>query len=352
MVYALTMGTKDEILRLLRKKKVIKTADVVRFSKISRQAAAKHLRELIASKCILKEGSTRSARYIPFDATKAAFLRTQGVVLVCKLKGLEEDRVFDQLSHRMNLKRKLSPAAFRIIQYAFTEMLNNAIDHSQAAQVRIEVQVEGGLLTFRILDRGIGAFESVRKKFKLKDIFEAAEHLLKGKQTTAPERHSGQGIFFTSRIADHFMLESAVLKLDVNNTLPDVALLDIKSVRGTSVTFSLKQRSRKDLKELFDSYTGSDLVFDKTVVRMRLSRTAGDYVSRSEARRLLFGLEKFKRIVMDFSGAKGVGQGFADEVFRVFSQKYPEIRIEPLHMSPGVAFVVDRARQESLRSRA
>ena len=314
------MGTKDEILRFVREKKAIKTTDIVRFAKISRQAAAKHLRELIASQHILKEGSTRSARYIPFNAAKAASLRIRDTVLVCRLQGLEEDCVFDQLTRRMNLKRKLSPAAFRIVQYAFTEMLNNAVDHSHAARVRIEARIEGGTLIFEILDRGIGAFESVRKKFRLKDAFEAAEHLLKGKQTTAPERHSGQGIFFTSRIADHFALESATLKLDVNNVLQDVALLDIGFVRGTRVTFSLKQRSRKDLKKLFDSYTDNDLVFDKTEVRIRLSRVSGDYVSRSEARRLLFGLEKFKRIVMDFSGAHGVGQGFADEVFRVFSQ--------------------------------
>ena len=64
-----------------------------------------------------------------------------------------------------------------------------------------------GIFTFTVSDRGVGAFESVRKKFKMKNSFEAAEHLLKGKQTTAPERHSGQGIFFTSRIADHFALE-------------------------------------------------------------------------------------------------------------------------------------------------
>jgi anti-sigma regulatory factor (Ser/Thr protein kinase) len=344
------MDTKEQILAFIRKKKKIRTPDVVCFAKISRQAAARHLRELVASRKLLKEGSTRGACYIPFNAKKADALRTPGVVLVYKLRGLEEDRVFDQLTDRMSLKRRLSPAALRIVRYAFTEMLNNAIDHSRAARVRIEAFLKGGTFTFEILDRGIGAFESVRKKFKLHNIFEAAEHLLKGKQTTDPERHSGQGIFFTSRIADHFALGSASLKLDVNNQLQDVALLDIHFVAGTRVTFSLKQRSRKDLKKLFDSYTDSDLVFDKTEVKIRLSRTAGEYVSRSEARRLLFGLEKFGKIIINFEEVQGVGQGFADEVFRVFSQKYPWIRIEPLHMSSTVAFIINRARRESLRS--
>lgn len=343
------MSTKEQILQFVRKKRAIRTADVVRFSGISRQAAAKHFRELIASKQLLKEGSTRGARYVAFSAAKAVFLKSPSAVLVYKIRGLEEDRVLDQLTHKINLKKLLSPAAFKIVQYAFTEMLNNAIDHSKASKVRVEVRLDGGLLTFVVSDRGIGVFESVRRKFKLQDAFEAAEHLLKGKQTTAPKQHSGQGIFFTSRIADHFVLESKALKLDVNNLIHDVSLLDIKPFRGTKVIFSLRQKSRKDLKELFDAYTDSDLVFDKTEVKIRLSKTTGEYVSRSEARRLLFGLEKFKRITMDFAGVRGVGQGFADEVFRVFARHYPQIQIDPCHMLPSVAFMVNRARKQGLQ---
>ena len=346
------METKEQILRFVRKHRTIRTADVVRFSGISRQAAARHLRELITSGKLAKEGSTHSARYIPFDAPGAASRRAPGIVLSYSLRNLEEDRVFEQLDHRMNLKRKLSPAAFRIVQYAFTEMLNNAIDHSKASQVRIEARFDHGSFVFRVLDRGIGAFESVRKKFRLKDAYEAAEHLLKGKQTTAPERHSGQGIFFASRIADHFVLESAALKLDVDNRLQDVALLDVPRVRGTIVGFFLKQRSRKNLKEIFDAYSDRDLAFDKTEVKIRLSRTAGEYVSRSEARRLLFGLEKFRRLVIDFKGVRGIGQGFADEVFRVFCGQHPRIRVEPLHMSPSVAFTVGRVWRDSLQSKS
>lgn len=343
------MSTKERILQFVRKNGSIRAVDVVHFSGISRQAATKNLRELVMSKQLLKEGSTRSARYVSFTPQKAASLKIPSANFIYKIKGLEEDRVFETLVHKVHLKRKLSPAAFRIIQYAFTEMLNNAIDHSKAAMVRVEFRLENGILTFVVLDRGIGAFESVRKKFKLRNAFEAAEHLLKGKQTTAPEQHSGQGIFFTSRIADHFILESKSLKLDVNNAIQDISLLDIKPIRGTKVVFSLRQRSRKDLKKLFDDYTDTDLVFDKTEVRIRLSKTDGEYVSRSEARRLLFGLEKFKKIIMDFSGVRGVGQGFADEVFRVFSMNYPAIKIDPRHMSPSVAFIVNRARQESLQ---
>ena len=341
------MDVKTKILHFVRRKKLIRTSDVVRFTAISRQAAARHLRELVASHRLSKSGSTNRACYFPFDPKSTISSEMPGVNFLCRLRGLEEDRVWDQLVQRAHLKNKLSVAAFKIVQYAFTEMLNNAIDHSHAGRVRIELRFDRGALLFRVLDRGIGAFESVRKKFRLKNHFEAAEHLLKGKQTTAPDRHSGQGIFFTSRIADHFSLASAGVKLDVDNDLGDIGLIDIKSVKGTEVVFALKQRSRKDLKILFDDYTDSDLVFDKTEIRIKLSRTApGGYVSRSEARRLLFGLEKFKRVVVDFNKVHGIGQGFADEIFRVFHRRHPLIHLEPVSMVPSVAFFVKRALRE------
>ncbi len=341
------MDIKTRILQFVRAHKVVRTADVVRFAGISRQAAARHLRALVATHRLSKQGSTHGARYIPFDPKRAASTKIPGVDLLYRLRGLEENRVWEYLLHRAHLKRKLSAQAFKIVQYAFTQILNNAIEHSRAGRVKIELRLEGGDLLFRVLDRGIGAFQSVRKKFKLRDDFEAAEHMLKGKQTTAPDRHSGQGIFFTSRIADRFVLASAAVKLDVNNVIGDFGLIDIKPVRGTEVTFVLKQRSRKNLKALFDEFTDSDLIFDKTEIRIKLSRTTpGGYVSRSEARRLLFGLENFKRVVIDFDKVRGIGQGFADEIFRIFRRQHPGIRLEPVSMAPSVAFFVERALRE------
>lgn len=344
------MDAKSFILKQLQRGRSLKTSDVVKALGISRQTAAQHFRELVNAGRLIKIGSTRSARYVPFSKKYSAIARVRSrFAKQYKIRKLSEDRVFGEVAHKINVTRKLSGAAYKIAQYAFTEMLNNAIDHSKAVKVRVEAQLEGGIFAFVVSDRGIGAFESVRKKFKLKNAFEAAEHLLKGKQTTVPKYHSGQGIFFTSRIADHFVLESKEVKLDVNNLIQDVSLLDIKPVRGTKVVFSLRQKSRKNLKKLFDAYTDSDLVFDKTEVRIRLSKTSGEYISRSEARRLLFGLEKFKRIMMDFNGVRGVGQSFADEVFRVFARNHPQLRIEPCHMSPSVTFIINRARRESLQ---
>ena len=69
-----------------------------------------------------------------------------------------------------------------------------------------------------------------------------------------------------------------------------------------------------------------------------------DYISRSEAKRLVANLEKFREIVLDFRDVKSVGQGFADEVFRIFAQRHPAIKIATEDTNPVVAAMIRHAR--------
>ena len=55
------------------------------------------------------------------------------------------------------------------------------------------------------------------------------------------------------------------------------------------------------------------------------------------------GLEKFKTIVLDFAAVTDVGQAFADEVFRVFQNEYPDIKIVHLNTSKDVEEMIKRA---------
>ena len=69
-----------------------------------------------------------------------------------------------------------------------------------------------------------------------------------------------------------------------------------------------------------------------------------DYVSRSEAKRLLANLEKFREISLDFRDVRSVGQGFADEVFRVFAHRHPGIVLRPEQASPAVLAMIKHVR--------
>lgn len=257
---------------------------------------------------------------------------------------LNEDIVFEQLKTQALLLQKLDENLDSIVRFGFTEMLNNAIEHSKSRSIEVSISEEGNNIVFEILDAGIGAFRSIMQKKGLHSELEAIQELLKGKTTTLPHSHTGEGIFFTSKIADVFILDTFEYRLRIDNLIKDVFIEKIINKPGTKVRFELSKDSNKHLNDIFKEYEAEpgSFAFDKTTVRVKLFKAGTVYISRSQARRLMVNLDKFKLVLLDFEGVKTVGQAFADEVFRVFAKKYPNTKLQPINMSETVDFMVSR----------
>ena len=85
-------------------------------------------------------------------------------------------------------------------------------------------------------------------------------------------------------------------------------------------------------------------MFSKTIIKAKLLQYENEsLVSRSQAKRLLTRLNEFKEAVIDFEGIKIVGQGFADEIFRVFSIRHPDIKISYINAASDVEFMIKHA---------
>lgn len=338
------MEVKELILDTANKKRTFRTADVVEAldGKISRQQVSFVINQLVKDGTLLKGGSTVNAFYtLPQNAD----LVYETVKLRLKRDDLEEHRVFNNIRDRHSFIRSLKENVSSILFYAFTEMLNNAIEHSQSKNIEIEIERDKKNLTFVVNDFGIGVFKNVMKKRNLKSELEAMQDLLKGKTTTQPHSHTGEGIFFTSKIADIFILESFGYKLRVDNIIKDVFFEGLKpQKRGTKVIFVISINSNKHLKDVFNRFVTKpgDVGFNKTEILVRLFTTGTIYISRSQARRILSGLDKYETIVLDFDKVTTVGQAFADEIFRVFQQGHSNIKIEAINMTEPVKFMIDR----------
>jgi hypothetical protein len=117
------------------------------------------------------------------------------------------------------------------------------------------------------------------------------------------------------------------------------------------VFFEINTESQSRLNDVFREYTNQsgddELGFDKTDVHVKLYVKGGVHISRSQARRILSGLEKFKVVVMDYDKIPLIGQAFADEIYRVFLNKYPEIKIINENANDAVQFMVSRAKKRS-----
>ena len=257
---------------------------------------------------------------------------------------IAEDRVWQEISSTHPAIAGLSKAARSVFQYAFTEMLNNAIDHSASVDVEVRFEAIENGLAFEIVDQGRGALMNLRKALGLVSELEALQELSKGKLTTLPKGHSGEGIFFTSKVADVFVLESGRLRWTVDNLRDDVAIGTIPRRLGTRVRFEAALRPRRKLADVFAEYT-DDFQFHKTRIVVKLFTHGTRFISRSEARRVLNRLEAFRDVILDFNKVEEVGQGFADEIFRVWPISHAGTEIKPVNMSKTIAFMIERARR-------
>jgi DNA-binding transcriptional ArsR family regulator len=309
--------------------------EVARAAGITRQAAHHHLRRLRAEGVVELVGAGRGARYL----RRALVARTFAVA------DTAEDEAWADLVAAAPETGRWSPNVRRILGYAFTEMANNAIDHSGAEVYRALLTREGEQWVFEVVDEGVGAFEHVRRAGGLPDHFEALQHLMKGRVTTAPDRHTGEGIFFTSKAVDVFTLEANGLRWTVDNDRADQAVGASARTRGTRVRCAIADGSARLLRDVFDAYSHPDTYgFNRS--RVRLLDRGLTLVSRSEARRLAEGLDRFEEVVLDFAGVDDLGQAFADELFRVWASAHPGTRLVVVGMSPPVARMVARARAE------
>lgn len=138
--------------------------------------------------------------------------------------GLEEDQVW--YATVLPLLKGLSENDIDIWQFCVTEMVNNVIDHSAGSTLTVVVRRRPSNTRIQVLDNGIGIFRKIRMAFNLPDDPHAILELAKGKLTTDPDRHSGQGIFFTSRMLDEFSILSRGAYFSHAATRPDDWILD------------------------------------------------------------------------------------------------------------------------------
>jgi len=315
-------------------------SDIVRLTAerfgCTRQAVHRHLQRLIAEGAVIVSGATRSKRYAlaPLVVWEKSY--TVG-------EGLAEDVVWRQdIAAQLG---NLPENVLHIWHYSFTEMFNNVIDHSEATVVVVHLTRTLAATTVEIYDNGVGIFKKIQAALDLVDERHAVLELAKGKFTTDPANHSGEGIFFSSRMFDEFNILSGEVCFSHEFDKKEDWILHNAPRGGTLVSMVLHNHASRTTKEVFDKFTSDeDYGFTKTVVPVKLMEYGDDnLVSRSQAKRLLARFDRFKIVILDFSGVNSIGQAFADEVFRVFKAKHPGVELVSTHVSPEVRRMISRA---------
>ncbi len=339
------MDVREIILEKLKKNGEVKSSDIVKETGFSRTYIDRFFRELREEGVLTLIGKANKAKYIPADRKRINKIRKsrKKTYKILNNIDLQEDKIFSEIEKKTGITKGLTNNVLDIFRYAFTEMLNNAIEHSNSEKVEIKMHRRERNIMFEVRDRGIGIFNNIKRKKGLKSEMAAIQDLIKGKQTTMPEFHSGEGIFFTSKAGDVLAIQSSEKKIVFDNLKEDIYIRDVRNTKGTRVVFSIGVGSDKDLNEIFKRFTDELYEFSKTEVVVKLYEKGTDYVSRSQARRLLAGLDEFKTVVLDFKGIGTIGQSFADEIFRVWQKRHASIKIVHENAKENVLFMINRA---------
>ena len=304
---------------------------------ISRQAVNRYLRQLCEEGILQRFGHTRATQYRLVPLSK-----WDGTYLIASKPAEDVVWVDDVQSHVGELPNNV----LNIWDYGFTEMFNNAIDHSEGSRILVSVGGTAVSTEMMVSDDGLGIFKKIQKELGLLDERHSVFELSKGKLTTDPKNHTGEGIFFTSRMFDYFeILSGEVYFSHEFGKAEDWILERNGGSHGTSVFMKLNNRTSRTMQEVFDEYaSGDDFGFAKTVVPVRLARYGQDQlISRSQAKRLLARVELFKTVLFDFKEVETIGPAFADEIFRVFALRHPEIKLAPVNANSDIKKMIRRA---------
>lgn len=255
-----------------------------------------------------------------------------------EIKNLEEDLAW---SKDFKPYFTLAPNVLNIVNHGFTEMLNNAIDHSAGEEVFVWARQTEQRFTLAISDNGIGIFAKISNALKLPDMRQAIFELSKGKFTTDPSKHSGEGVFFTSRMFDWFEINANNLEFYHDKKLAEDILHEVKGIftGGTLVLMSISLNSTRAAADIYAQFTNApdDFDFSKTVAPMRLAQYGEEQlISRSQAKRLIARFDRFKKVVLNFDGVQEIGQAFADEIFRVYANQHPDVELIPENMTKQI----------------
>ena len=302
---------------------------------ITRQAVNKHLRRLRSEGVLHRSGSTRNIVYQLAQISK--WQKTYAIV-----PGMTEEAAW--VGGVKDALGKLPDNVLSIWHYGFTEICNNAIDHSDGSLIIVGIKKTATTTEMLISDDGYGIFKKIQDAMGLLDERHSILELSKGKLTTDPDRHTGEGIFFTSRMFDLFdILSGGVFYSHKIGEINDWILENEHGSGGTLVWMSLSNHTARTPKKVFDKFTSDDFHFTKTVVPVKLARyDESELISRSQAKRLLARVELFKTVILDFHEVEVIGQAFADEIFRVFAKQHPNIEFVPINANSVINRMIAR----------
>ena len=245
---------------------------------LGRRRARRLLDQMVALQWLHAEGTRRRPRFRPGPLRQ--------VVRRYELPNVEEDLAW---SRDFAPYFALPDAVLRLARHAFTELVNNAAEHSGGSQVTVSMRQTPTNMQLLVSDDGCGLFARLGTSHHLETPALAMLELGKGRLTSQPSRHTGRGLYFTARVADVLDLHANDAAFQHRGWQPHHWQPVRPAARGGTsvfVAFSLDTARCLDAEMRAHSLDGAGYGFERTRVALSLLGDAQQGLeSRAQARR-------------------------------------------------------------------
>ena len=338
---------KKEMLNYIRKDRADFVKAISEKFDISATSVKRYIKECLKNHIILCD-PLRECKYKMYTIKKEFSILKRGRI--------EEHQIFKK--EILPLLEGISKEAVQSWNYAFCEIMNNAIEHSKREEIRCIFERDYLYTRISIVDDGVGIFKNIGKyiqaatgeSFTNDDIM---LELYKGKLTTKPAEHSGEGIYFASKVTSSFAIWSdqtlfSIENIEENKPMQEILNAYLKRFHnvGTIVIMEIENDTSVSPRQVFEKYAPAGVGFVRTYLPLERISTFGELSARSQARRVIYRLDRFRQIELDFKNVDFMGQAFADELFRIFQSKYPYIQLYVLNANETVSGMIQYIENE------
>ncbi len=311
---------------------------------ISRQAAARHIKKLVNQGDIEIEGNTSGRIYRP----------SQGRIV--EFTYIITDRPDKDIAWREDILPVLQSLPGNVLElwkFCFEKIFNYEVHHSGGTTIHVRILQQKTQTTITISDDGAGFFHSIKEKLQLDDDQQAALELSEGRPSTDPHNSTGLNILLPSRMVDYFAIAAGKVIFAHQYGIAWDWAFDTadEEIPGTFISMIIGNNTLRTTGQVFKEFAAAkagDRVFSKTCIPVRLAQYNSEALfSRSQARKVLARIDRFKIAVLDFLGVDKIGSAFADQIFRVFSAEHPEIQLLHCNTNRQIEAIIKAARNSS-----
>ena len=278
---------------------------------ISRQAVHHHVRALVREGLLNASGNTRGRTYelrtLEHTTAQAALSDS-----------FDEAVLWDDTM--APLMRSVRNNVAHLCHYAFCEAAHNAAAHSRGGRLSVGASLTAVAVELWAIDNGIGIFYRLAAHLGFTSEYDAVMELIKGRASTAPDHHSGDGLFMASQLVDELVIQSGNLTL--RRTSQGWALERQKlKRRGTGIHLRVITSSERRVRDVMTANADflSGRAYEISLPVRLLEHGSRCLVSRAQARRLMRGVDRFSKVELDFDEIVEIGAPFMDEVARALA---------------------------------